>query len=207
MRQGTSPKLRASRKSKDCLHEDSEALEHARAVGKPSRTCVPVAACWARRSPWPRVRRPYPSRSARRQAARGASAMAPPSDIGSGSGSDGDGDGERPPPRRRTSPGCADDPLDPASLPALFWDEMPEKPEEHPDYMALQAIADECTPEERAEGFKVRPGQGLGRGAAGAPAVRGWPAGAALASAPRLAAGIRLMRGLGLLPSAAARYR
>lgn len=31
---------------------------------------------------------------------------------------------------------------------------MPENPEEHPDYMALQAIADECTPEERAENFK-----------------------------------------------------
>jgi len=52
--------------------------------------------------------------------------------------------------------GGGDDPLDPKSLPALFWDEMPEDPDQHPDYMALQAIADECTPEERAESFKVR---------------------------------------------------
>lgn len=58
----------------------------------------------------------------------------------------------------RTQPsgsGGDDDPCDPMSLPALFWDEMPENVEEHPDYMGLQAIADECTPEERAEGFKV----------------------------------------------------
>ena len=47
-----------------------------------------------------------------------------------------------------------DDPLDPASLPALFWDEMPEDPNAHPDFMAMQALAEECTPEERAENFK-----------------------------------------------------
>ena len=35
--------------------------------------------------------------------------------------------------------GGDDDPLDPSSLPALFWDEMPDNPDEHPDYMALQA--------------------------------------------------------------------
>jgi hypothetical protein len=49
-----------------------------------------------------------------------------------------------------------DDPLDPSSLPCLFWDDLPDNPDEHPDYMALQAIAEECTPEERAENYKVR---------------------------------------------------
>lgn len=42
-----------------------------------------------------------------------------------------------------------------AELPALFWDAMPENPEEHPDFIAMQALAEESTPEERAENFKV----------------------------------------------------
>lgn len=51
-------------------------------------------------------------------------------------------------------------PQDPAALnnqdlPSLFWDTMPEKPEEHPDYIAMQALAEESTPEERAENFKA----------------------------------------------------
>lgn len=37
--------------------------------------------------------------------------------------------------------GGGDDALDPGSLPALFWEDMPENPEEHPDYMALQVRA------------------------------------------------------------------
>jgi len=51
-----------------------------------------------------------------------------------------------------------------ASLPALFWDALPDNPEDHPDWQAMQAIADECTPEERAENFKVcgRPAPQLG---------------------------------------------
>jgi hypothetical protein len=40
-------------------------------------------------------------------------------------------------------------------LPALFWDSMPENPEEHPDYAAFQAIEEECTPEERAASHKA----------------------------------------------------
>lgn len=43
-----------------------------------------------------------------------------------------------------------------ASLPALFWDHMPENPEEHPDFLAMQALAEESSPEERADNFKVR---------------------------------------------------
>jgi hypothetical protein len=70
-------------------------------------------------------------------------------------------------PRGANSAGAkaaAPDGLDPASLPALFWDEMPERPEDHPDYAGLQALADECTPEERAETFKARPAGRRGRG-------------------------------------------
>jgi hypothetical protein len=44
---------------------------------------------------------------------------------------------------------------DNADLPALFWDSMPDNPEEHPDYIALKALEEESTPEERAENFKV----------------------------------------------------
>lgn len=62
----------------------------------------------------------------------------------------------------RSGPTAGADDLDPASLPALFWDEMPERPEEHPDYMGLQALAEECTPEERADNFKVGPLGGRG---------------------------------------------
>ncbi|KIY95318.1 Tetratricopeptide repeat protein 4 [Monoraphidium neglectum] len=68
-----------------------------------------------------------------------------------------DSDEESPQPRAGSGgsgAAAADDPLDPSSLPALFWDDMPANPEEHPDYMALKAIADECTPEEQAESFK-----------------------------------------------------
>eukprot|EP00879_Flechtneria_rotunda_P026899 GHRR01028743.1.p1 GENE.GHRR01028743.1~~GHRR01028743.1.p1 ORF type:complete len:282 (+),score=86.70 GHRR01028743.1:112-957(+) len=43
---------------------------------------------------------------------------------------------------------------DNAELPALFWDSMPENAEEHPDYIALKALAEESTPKERAESFK-----------------------------------------------------
>ncbi|KAI8468871.1 MAG: hypothetical protein J3K34DRAFT_454284 [Monoraphidium minutum] len=67
--------------------------------------------------------------------------------------SDSDSDAP-PPPRPPSGGGGVDDALDPKSLPALFWDEMPDNMEEHPDYLALQAIADECTPEERADNFK-----------------------------------------------------
>jgi hypothetical protein len=50
--------------------------------------------------------------------------------------------------------------LDNADLPALFWDSMPEGAQQHPDMMALEALKEECTPEERAETFKVRPSRG-----------------------------------------------
>eukprot|EP00882_Tetradesmus_deserticola_P022029 GHRQ01023907.1.p2 GENE.GHRQ01023907.1~~GHRQ01023907.1.p2 ORF type:complete len:129 (+),score=48.80 GHRQ01023907.1:337-723(+) len=45
---------------------------------------------------------------------------------------------------------------DNASLPALFWESMPENPEDHPDYIALKALEEESTPEERAENFKMQ---------------------------------------------------
>lgn len=45
--------------------------------------------------------------------------------------------------------------LDNKDLPALFWDSMPDNAEEHPDYVAMQALAEESTPEERAENFKA----------------------------------------------------
>jgi len=45
--------------------------------------------------------------------------------------------------------------LDNMELPAMFWDEMPENAESHPDYMAMQALRDECTPEELANTAKV----------------------------------------------------
>lgn len=43
-----------------------------------------------------------------------------------------------------------------AGLPALFWDAIPDNAEEHPDYVALQALAEESSPEERAENFKTQ---------------------------------------------------
>jgi len=43
-----------------------------------------------------------------------------------------------------------------ADLPALFWDAMPDDAEAHPDFLALQALAEESTPAERAENFKVQ---------------------------------------------------
>ncbi len=45
--------------------------------------------------------------------------------------------------------------LNAADVPALFWDEMPENAENHPDMLALQSIIEEYTPEERAANFKV----------------------------------------------------
>lgn len=41
-------------------------------------------------------------------------------------------------------------------VPALFWDDMPEDPN-NPDLLAIQAINEESTPEERALSFKVIP--------------------------------------------------
>lgn len=41
-------------------------------------------------------------------------------------------------------------------LPALFWDTLPEDPENNPDYAGIQAIIyGDSTPEETAENFKV----------------------------------------------------
>ncbi|KAI7844146.1 hypothetical protein COHA_002281 [Chlorella ohadii] len=46
-------------------------------------------------------------------------------------------------------------------LPALFWDDLPEDVGDNPDAAAIQAILDETSPEEAAEGFKAR---GLNQG-------------------------------------------
>lgn len=51
------------------------------------------------------------------------------------------------------TPQNAEDPNE--GLPALFWDTIPDNAEDHPDYIALKALDDETTPEERAENFKV----------------------------------------------------
>lgn len=53
-----------------------------------------------------------------------------------------------------------------ACLPPLCRDELPENDEEHPDAAAIKAIMADTTPEEQAEGFKVR-ASGGGGGAAG----------------------------------------
>jgi hypothetical protein len=45
-----------------------------------------------------------------------------------------------------------------AGLHPLFWDSIPDNAEEDPNYIALKALDDETTPEERAENFKVRAG-------------------------------------------------
>lgn len=50
--------------------------------------------------------------------------------------------------------------INPSDVPALFWDELPEDVGENPDAAAIQAIIDDTTPEERAEGFKARPVSG-----------------------------------------------
>lgn len=44
--------------------------------------------------------------------------------------------------------------LRPEELPSLFWDELPENLENNADMLAIQAIIDESTPEERASNFK-----------------------------------------------------
>ena len=44
--------------------------------------------------------------------------------------------------------------IDNAELPAAFWDSMVDD-KENPDLMAIQAIQEESTPEERAETLKV----------------------------------------------------
>lgn len=49
-----------------------------------------------------------------------------------------------------------------ACLPPLCRDELPENDEEHPDAAAIKAIMADTTPEEQAEGFKVRASGGGG---------------------------------------------
>ena len=44
---------------------------------------------------------------------------------------------------------------DNAGLHPLFWDSMPEDASQDPVFQAMQAINDEMSPDERAEGFKV----------------------------------------------------
>jgi hypothetical protein len=62
-----------------------------------------------------------------------------------------DSDSEAGPSDRPQNP----DQLDNQDLPALFWDTLPDNVEQHPDYVAMQALAEESTPEERAENFKA----------------------------------------------------
>jgi hypothetical protein len=81
--------------------------------------------------------------------------MPPPGGSNSSSSSGSDDEGGSRGGRRSATASPAIDGLNPEALPALFWDHMPEAPEAHPDYAGLMAIADECTPEERAESFKV----------------------------------------------------
>ena len=73
---------------------------------------------------------------------------------------DSDSDSEQ---QRRREPeidnSCAD-------LPPLFWDSIPENASENLAFQAIEALREECTPEERAESFKVRrfaDGSGGGR--------------------------------------------
>lgn len=42
------------------------------------------------------------------------------------------------------------------NLPAAFWDEYPEHPEDNVDLAAINALLEESTPEERAETYKAR---------------------------------------------------
>lgn len=42
------------------------------------------------------------------------------------------------------------------NLPAAFWDEYPEHPEENVDMAAINALLEESTPDERAETYKAR---------------------------------------------------
>ena len=56
---------------------------------------------------------------------------------------------------QQAEPGQQQQQLDNMDLPALFWDTLPADAEQHPDYAALQALAEEDPPEVRAENFKV----------------------------------------------------
>ena len=40
-------------------------------------------------------------------------------------------------------------------LPAAFWDELPAEQSAHPDLLAVNAILEEASPDERAETYKV----------------------------------------------------
>ena len=46
----------------------------------------------------------------------------------------------------------------PATLPAMFWDMLPEGESQHPDKLAMDAIMEELSPAERAANFKVHSG-------------------------------------------------
>ncbi len=75
--------------------------------------------------------------------------MPPPARASDDDGSD-DGGGEQ----QRRGPQVEQE--DHANLHPLFWETMPENPEDHPEYAAIQALRDEATPEERANTHKVR---------------------------------------------------
>lgn len=47
-------------------------------------------------------------------------------------------------------------PLSNDDIPAAFWDTLAED-EENPDLLAIKALQEESTPEERAQTLKVRP--------------------------------------------------
>ena len=44
---------------------------------------------------------------------------------------------------------------DPAAMPAMFWDTLPEGESQHPDKLAMDAMMEELTPAERAANLKV----------------------------------------------------
>ncbi len=47
---------------------------------------------------------------------------------------------------------------DPAAMPAMFWDTLPEGESQHPDKLAMDAMMEELTPAERAANLKVHSG-------------------------------------------------
>eukprot|EP00798_Chlamydomonas_sp_ICE-L_P019966 gene19966-26676_t len=49
-------------------------------------------------------------------------------------------------------------------LPALFWDTMPTDADEHPDMIAMNALSEDETPEERADNFKTQGNNKLKQG-------------------------------------------
>jgi len=102
-----------------------------RSEGGAARAAAALAACPGATTRSASVGRPSPSRRRRRRLSMTTDYGAPPA----------------------RTPAAASLPNE--TLPCAFWDADVGPESEHPDALAIQALKDECTPDERAETYKV----------------------------------------------------